>query len=337
MIPPFKRNGAFLPCTESRADPEMTFPTTVDGLTGLELPSRPLHLAIGMFDGVHLGHQAVIEAAIHGARRSGGISGVLTFDPHPSRLFRPHNHTRLLMPRVIKEAMLADMGVDLTIVQPFDHDFAAIPAEAFLERLKTSLESLASVYVGENFRFGQGRSGDVGVMIQTAQKLGLSVYSAERIRENGEPISSTRIRAELEAGNIERANTLLGHSYRSLGQIISGRQLGRTIGFPTINLPWAPELAPRYGVYAVRARKRGGAPNWLSGVANYGMRPTVEDSAAEPLLEVHCLEMIDWQVGDIIEVLWESFIRPEQKFGGIEALKAQIAQDRDAARKFFSL
>ncbi len=312
----------------------MNFPATVESLDGLELPKRPLHLAIGMFDGVHLGHQAVIEAAIHAARRMRGISGVLTFDPHPSHLFRPDNPTRLLMPRAAKESMLRWMGVGLTIVHPFDRAFAAIPAEDFLSVLKSKLPTLRAIYVGENFRFGKGRQGDVPALIATAKPLGLSVFSVDRIKENGDPISSTRIREELTAGRIEQANALLGQTYRSTGAVAAGRKLGRTIGFPTVNLPWSPELPPRFGVYAVRARHVGG-PTWVPGVANYGLRPTVENAAKEPLLEVHFLSHYEAKPGDAMEVLWESFLRPEQKFDGLDALKAQIAQDRDAAKVYF--
>lgn len=312
----------------------INLPATVDNLEGLALPRRPLHLAIGMFDGLHLGHQAVVEAAIHGARRSSGISGVLTFDPHPSHLFRPDSPTRLLMPRAVKQAMLREMGVGLTIVHPFSREFAAIEAADFPGYVKTHLPSLAAIYVGENFRFGKRRIGDVPVLIAASKPLGLTVYSAERIKENGDPISSTRIREELVAGRIERVNALLGHTYRSVGAVQPGRQLGRTIGFPTVNLPWEPELPPRLGVYAVRARHLGG-PRWMPAVANFGQRPTVENGTVKPLLEIHFLSHYDARPGDTIEALWEHFIRPEQKFDGLDVLKAQITQDRETAKKYF--
>lgn len=316
----------------------LTIPATVDSLNGLDLPKRPIHMAIGVFDGVHLGHQAVIEAAIQSANRSGGIAAVLTFNPHPSHLFRPKDPTRLLMPKSAKEGFLRKLGVELIIFQTFDSAFASIEAADFPAYLQKCLPQLKALYVGENFRFGKARRGDVDLLIDASKACGMDVFSVQRIRENGEPISSTRIRKEILEGRIERANALLGHSYSSSGKIIAGRQLGRTIGFPTINLPWQPELAPRYGVYCVRARLKGeGADKWYTGVANYGVRPTVETSdQAVPLLEVHTLEAVSWQPDDEITVIWEKFVRNEQKFSSIDELKSQISADRRFAEDFFA-
>ncbi|MBC2593613.1 riboflavin biosynthesis protein RibF [Ruficoccus amylovorans] len=304
-------------------------------LDNLKLPDRPLHLAIGMFDGVHLGHQSVIEAAVNSAASRGGLSGVLTFWPHPSRLFRPEGEaTRLFMPLNQKEASLVAMGVDCVITQPFTPEFAAITAEDFPGTLKQKLPTLTAIYVGENFRYGKGRKGTIETLIKTCRGLGLHVFSAERLRVDGEPISSTRIRACLEAGEMAQANALLGYPYTSTGRVIPGRQLGRTLGFPTLNLPWEPELRPRYGVYAVRARESV-SEKWIPGVANYGQRPTVEREPAAPLLEVHLLEPVKWSAGTALEVQWMHFLRPEMKFSGLDELKARIAQDRDEAAAYF--
>ena len=244
----------------------MNFPAAVDNFEALSGLKGELHLAIGVFDGVHLGHKAVIESAVFSARRSGaavarqtshrtgsarrGIAGVLTFDPHPSHLFRPEDATRLIMPIETKTAMLQDLGVDCVIRKHFDHTFASIPAEDFLSYLKGALPALKSIYVGENFRFGQKRAGDVATLVESGCALNLGVFSAERIKHNGEPISSTRIRKELEAGEIEAVNDLLGYNYTARGRIVGGAKLGRTMGFPTLNLPWQPECLPRYGVYS---------------------------------------------------------------------------------------
>ncbi|WOO39468.1 riboflavin biosynthesis protein RibF [Rubellicoccus peritrichatus] len=316
----------------------LKIPATVDSLLEADLPKRPVHLAIGVFDGVHLGHQAVIEAAIQSAKRSDGISAVLTFDPHPSHLFRPNDPTRLLMPKSAKEGFLHKLGVDLVIFQTFDANFASIEAEDFPGYLQKCLPTLCAVYVGENFRFGKARRGDVDLLIQASRECGIDVISVQRIRENGEPISSTRIREELSSGKIERVNALLGHRYSSSGKIQAGRKLGRTIGFPTVNLPWQPELAPCYGVYCVKARLKGkDSANWHTGVANYGVRPTVErGDSVMPLLEVHLLDEVSWQPDDEITVIWEKFIRSEQKFAGIDDLKTQISKDRQFAQDFFT-
>ena len=155
----------------------MKFPASVDDFAALSELKSQLHLAIGVFDGVHLGHKAVIEAAVLSARRSGGVSGVLTFDPHPSRLFRPEDPTRLIMPIETKTTMLHQAGVDCVIRKHFDRAFAAIPAEAFLGELKKALPALKSIYVGENFRFGQKRAGDVATLIQSGRGLGAFISS----------------------------------------------------------------------------------------------------------------------------------------------------------------
>jgi riboflavin kinase/FMN adenylyltransferase len=304
-----------------------------DGLDRAALPLKPLHLAIGMFDGVHLGHRAVIEAAVQSARRSGGVAAVLTFWPHPSALFRPANPTRLIMDTPTKLRVLGQLGVDAVITQPFSMDFARIEAEAFLPDLKRHLPGLAAVYVGENWRFGRGRRGDVALLNTEARKLGIDVFSAPSVNLDGAPINSTRIRSLLETGEIGAANNALGYSYFSEGIVTPGKRLGRTIGFPTLNLAWSPELRPRLGVYAVRISGAKLAAS-LPAVANYGLRPTVEQ-ATEPRLEVHVLGSCPFDVGDPVTVEWLNFLRPEMKFASLDELRAQIGRDREAAAAWF--
>ncbi len=298
-------------------------------------PARPLHLAIGMFDGVHLGHRAVIAAAVESARRCGGLAAVLTFWPHPSALFRPDARVRLIMDGAARARALLALGVDAVITQPFTPEFARIAAEEFLPQVRGHLPQLAAVYAGENFRFGQGRRGDIALLVTEGRRLGLEVFSAPRVGLNGEPISSSRIRASLATGAMDEANAMLGRAYAAEGVVAPGRHLGRTLGFPTLNLPWVPDLAPRFGVYAVRvAGAKSPAP--LSAVANYGLRPTVEASAPAPLLEVHVLgEACPFGEGDALTVEWLHFLRPEQKFATIADLRAQIVRDCDAAKDFF--
>jgi len=305
------------------------------GLAHAVVPPRPVHLAIGIFDGVHLGHRAVIEAAVQSARRSGGVAAVLTFAPHPSVLFRPENPTPLIMETETKAALLRDLGVELVIVEPFTAAYAAIEAGDFVPELRRYLPRLATVYVGENWRFGRGRKGDVALLIAEGRKAGIGVFSAPRVNLDGEPISSTRIRALLTSGEIGAANTLLGRTYGAAGAVKPGKRLGRTLGFPTLNLDWAPGLRPRYGVYTVRVFGAL-APEARPGVANYGLRPTVEE-ACEPRLETHVLGPCPYAEGDVIRVEWLSFLRPEQKFGSRAELEAQIGHDVAAARAEFSL
>ena len=299
------------------------------------LPDRPLHLAIGMFDGVHLGHRAVIEEAVRSAQAEGGIAAVLTFWPHPSALFRPDNPTCLIHDAATKARVLLSLGVEAVITETFSPDVAAIEAEAFLPWLRRLLPRLAAVYVGENFRFGRGRRGDVATLIASGQVQGIRVFSAPRVSLDGEPVSSTRIRGLLEGGEISAANALLGYSYFAGGVVTGGKRLGRTLGFPTLNLAWAPGLRPRYGVYAVRV-SGAKSPAPLPGVANYGLRPTVEQ-ATEPRLETHVLAPCPFGEGDAITVEWLRFVRPEVKFAGIDALRTQIENDRAAVRADFSL
>jgi riboflavin kinase / FMN adenylyltransferase len=307
----------------------MILPAQIDGLTNATLPPRPLHLAIGMFDGVHLGHRAVVEAAVQSARRIGGISGVLTFWPHPSAVFRPENPTKLIQDARAKSKMLLGLGVDAVITQSFTPELAAVSAEDFLPWLKQRLPWLAAIYVGENFRFGHQRRGEVGLLIASGREHGVRVFSAPRVNLDGEPISSTRVRAQLEGGDIEAANALLGYTYFVEGVVQPGKRLGRTLGFPTLNVAWTPDLRPRFGVYAVRV-SGAKSPTPLAGVANYGLRPTVENSI-HPQIEAHLLGSSPFGEGDTIRIEWLHFLRPEKKFAGVGELRSQIEQDRIAA------
>jgi riboflavin kinase/FMN adenylyltransferase len=310
-------------------------PANFAGLARNALPNRPLHLAIGIFDGVHLGHRAVIEAAVQSARRSDGIAAVLTFSPHPSFLFRPENPTPLIMELETKVALLGALGVEAVVAEPFTPEYARLEAEDFLAHLRSHLPYLAAVYVGENWRFGRGRRGDVAMLIAEGRKLGLGVFSAPRVNFNGEPISSTRIRGLLSDGDIVQANALLGRTYAANGVVRPGKRLGRTIQFPTLNLHWNPGLKPRYGVYMVRVTGEGVTAG-LPAIANYGLRPTVE-AVTEPRLETHVLGACPFGEGDEITVEWLKFLRPEMKFSGLDELRAQIGRDVAAARAEFFL
>lgn len=304
------------------------------------LPDCELHLAIGMFDGVHLGHQAVIQSALHSASRSKGITGVLTFHPHPSRLLSPlHCRPRLMiMYPETKTHVLHNMGVDLVIQKKFDADLADLSAADFINLLKRKLPTISALYVGENFHFGKGRTGDVNFLVNAAGTHGMTAFSVAPIKHNGQIISSTRIRKNLREGRIEEANALLGRTYFSSGTITSGRQVGRELGFPTLNLPWYPELEPCYGVYTVRVASVGAdAAGGKRGVANYGVRPTIIQ-AAMPLLEIHLLESIDaFGAGDTVIVEWYGFLRRERTFSSRQALIEQIARDKRTAQGYWGL
>jgi riboflavin kinase/FMN adenylyltransferase len=312
----------------------MNLPTHVAGLgMASGIPWKPLHLAMGMFDGVHLGHRTVIDAAVQAARAGGGLSGVLTFHPHPSAVLNPGKRTRLIMDPASKASLLQRLGIDVVITEPFTPEFAAVRAVDFLPAVKEALPGLAAVYVGEDWRFGAGRSGDVALLVSEARKMGMSVFSASHVNLDGQPVSSTRIRSLLENGDVSSANALLGSPYFAEGAVESGRRLGHRIGYPTLNLPWTAELWPRFGVYAVRVS----GPESLRplpGIANFGLRPTVEISS-RPLLEAHVLGNCPFTTGDSIHVEWLQFLRPEMKFASVDELRIQIAIDVRQAEKFF--
>lgn len=295
-------------------------------LDQVRLPAGPVHLAIGMFDGVHRGHQAVVGAAIRAARDAGGRAGVLTFAPHPSVVLRPERPTPLLLPPALKLELLRRLGVDFIVEHPFDAAFAATPAAGFVARLRGAFPGLQAVYAGENFRFGRGREGDVAFLRAAAAAAGFAVHGAPRLAAGGAPISSSRVRELLAAGDLVGANALLGYTYLAEGIVVPGRRLGRTLGFPTLNLGWSPGLRPALGVYAVIVAGPDGRRQ--PAVANYGLRPTVEAGATEPRLEVHVLEPTPWGEGDRLRVWWLDFLRPERRFAGVEELRSQVERDR---------
>ncbi len=311
-----------------------TPPPIFNGLEDPGLPTRPCHVAVGMFDGVHRGHQAVIEGAVEAARRSGALSAVLTFHPHPSRLFRPGDPTRLIFGVEDRRALLFRLGVDFLVEQPFTRGFAGIEAEALAARFKTALNGLDTLYVGGNWRFGRGRRGDVALLVETARREGVNVVSTDRLSFNGRPISSTRIRELLTGGDVAAAAELLGFPYFAGGVVVPGRQLGGRIGVPTLNLDWRPDLEPAFGVYAVRV---GGSEGGVmrEAIANWGVRPTV-DGAGAPVLEVHVLGDCPFGRGDTLRVDWLARLREERRFGSVDELRAQIDSDREAARRFFA-
>jgi riboflavin kinase/FMN adenylyltransferase len=296
--------------------------------------ASPLHLAVGMFDGVHRGHQAVISRAVEAARASGGTAGVLTFWPHPSVVLRPASPTRVMQDPAAKAEVLRQLGVNLILSEPFSAGIADVEAGDFVAWLRARLPGLAGLYVGENFRFGRGRRGEVALLAQTGRAAGITVVVAPPVLWDGAPVSSTRIRALLAAGEMAAVASLLGRPYAARGPVVPGKRLGRTLGFPTLNLIWSPPAGPRFGVYAVRVRGASGPAQ--PAVANYGLRPTVEQTT-EPRLEVHVFGDCPWTEGEVLSVEWEQFLRPEQAFPDVAALRRQILQDCAAARAALGL
>jgi len=298
--------------------------------------ARPTWLAVGMFDGVHLGHRAVLTLASEAASKESDQVAALTFPEHPAKFLRPGKEPPLLMnPQAKSEALLA-CGVNWVVMKIFDESLSGISSQEFPGYLKEQVPNLRGVCVGENFQFGKDRLGDADFLRENGALVGLKVCIADGVLEGDCPISSSRIRESLAKGEIESANRMFGFPYRVEGQVIQGNKLGRSIGFPTLNLPWVPEARPAYGVYLVEVSFSEKKES-VHGVANYGLRPTVEHGEpVEPLFEVHLLGDGDHSVhqpGDSISINLLKFIRSEKKFASLEALQSQIARDKAEAEE----
>ena len=289
----------------------------------------PVSLAIGVFDGVHLGHQAVIGAATEHAAQHGGTAAVLTFDPHPLHVLRPDLAPRLLCSTKHQLAILDRLGVSHMVMCRFDKAFASTSAEDFIARLAASCRPLGFISVGYSWRFGAKGAGDIHLLMNAGQKLGFGVYGVPPVCVDGAVVSSTAIREAVRLGEFDKVQILLGRAYTVLGTVVHGKQLGRQIGVPTANLDVEAEQLPPVGVYAVRALVDG---HWRNGVANLGHRPTVSPEDSELSLEVHLLDFDADLYGRDIEVCFVQRLRDEKKFDGLDSLKAQIAMDVTAAR-----
>jgi riboflavin kinase/FMN adenylyltransferase len=306
--------------------------TKIHSLEELSKIKGSISLAIGMFDGVHLGHQEVLQSCISFASQSNASPAVLTFWPHPSHLFRPEDPTKMLQSIEFKERFLESLGIEYVIEIEFTKDFAAISADDFLPLIQKYLPSLNGIFVGENFRYGKKRSGTVDLLKEQGVALGIQVFGQPRKLYQGEPISSSRIRKELAKGNIVEVNAMLGRPYKTIGTVIRGKQLGRTIGFATLNLSYNPESKPAFGVYSFSLSSLESNHSYRA-VGNYGLRPTVENDVT-PILEIHVLgDVCPFDYGDEVDVKWETFIRPEMKFESVELLKLQIQKDIEKIQK----
>lgn len=294
-----------------------------------DLPAlgMPLHLALGVFDGVHVGHQAVISRALDAADREGGLAGLLTFDPHPIRVIAPNKAPANLLETLDHKArVVADLGIGLLIPLHFDLEFAKMEAAEFITRLTAA--PVRTIAVGEDWRFGHHRSGDVTFLASVAAECGFRLEAVPPVMQDGERISSTRIRQAIRDGNLAGAERMLGRPYTVSGRVIEGRKLGRTLGFPTANLATGEAQLPGDGVWSVWAILADG--RILPGVANLGVRPTVDGTLR--LLEVHLLDFSGDLYGSELEIRFHEALRAEQKFPSLESLRAQIQKDTDAAR-----
>ncbi len=293
----------------------------------LALTDGPLHLALGVFDGVHLGHRAVIGRVVEAAKREGGRAGVVTFDPHPIRVLAPEKAPRALLATLDHKAhLLAELGVEILLAIPFDAAFAQVEAEGFLDQLCRA--PVKTIAVGDDWRFGKGRQGDVAMLKQFSESHGFKLESVPPVMADGERISSTRIRQAIRDGSVTAVAEMLGQPYSVEGPVVEGRKLARQLGFPTANVVTGEVQLPPDGVWQVTASSDGVD---FQGVANLGMRPTVDGTTRA--LEVHLFDFTGDLYGRTLEVTFVSYLRGERKFESIKALRQQIESDVLAARK----
>ena len=293
-----------------------------------QLPG-PLFTAIGVFDGVHLGHQAVISTSAQHAREAGGTPVVVTFDPHPAKVLRPEEAPRLLTATQHKIALIRDLGVEHLLVVPFDREFAATAPQEFVHQLVAHAKPLREICVGHEWSFGKNRAGNLSLLKKLGSEHGFDVVGIKPVAVNGTVVSSTAIRAAVERGDLGQAAEMLGREYTILGTVKHGAHLGRTLGFPTANLSAHSEQFPPNGVYAAEAKLDGAM--WR-GVVNLGYRPTVSGGKLQRLLELHLFDLERDIYGEDVEVRFTRYLRPEQKFESLEALAAQIGRDVEQAR-----
>jgi len=293
---------------------------------------RPLGgvcIALGMFDGVHLGHQHVVRQAILDSRALGARAVVVTFHPHPLSVVFPERAPRLLQSLPQRFRALGALGVDATLPIAFTPELASVDGASFIRNLAAGLGRIRSITVGQGFHFGNKRSGNVPLLRTLGRDLGFVTHAAAPIHVGAERVSSTRIRAALREGRLGHVAELLGRPYALAGTVVVGRQLGRQLGFPTANLD-VPELElPPSGVYAARVRI-GDVDH--QAVLNLGVRPTVDAHATLPRLEVHLLDFSGDLYGQELEVEFVRILRPERKFSSLDALREQIARDAQTAR-----
>lgn len=283
-------------------------------------------VALGNFDGFHLGHQAVVGAAVARARGEGRPAIVATFDPHPVRLFRPDTPPFRLTTLAQRARLFAEAGADAMVVFRFDAALAALSAEAFVsERLMERLR-VGGVVTGEDFTFGARKSGNVAILRALGAVHGFSTQAIGPVTLDGEPVSSSRIRAHLRLGEARAAARLLTRPFAIQGLVQHGDKVGRTIGYPTANVDMGKYLRPAYGIYAVRGRLADGRV--LDGAANLGIRPSFDPP--KELLEPHFFDFAGDLYGERIEVELVDYLRPEAKFDSLDALVAQM--DADCAR-----
>lgn len=289
--------------------------------------------AIGNFDGVHRGHQTLLRSTKNLADAAGGRPGVVLFEPHPRRYFRPDDPPFLLTTPAHRDALLRAAGAENISALTFNAALAALSPEAFIAEKLVGALNLRGVVAGADFRFGAGRAGDSDLLRKVGEAHGLAVSIIDLLADatGAEKFGSSGVRAALKAGDLARAQSILGRDWSITGTVIEGQRLGATLGFPTANLPLGDIIEPRRGVYVTEVILRGAR---YRAISNVGRRPTVGSDA--PLLESHLLDFEGDLYGGEIEVVFKAFMRDERKFPDLDALRAQISIDCAAAKAYFS-
>ena len=294
--------------------------------------SRPTVLTLGVFDGLHLGHQQIMQTVVKRAQAVGAIPTAITFDPHPRAVLHPENAPPLLQTLDQRLAAFEFLGIEQAIVIQFTKDFAAQDAETFLR--ETIFERLQSkeVYLGKGFEFGKNRTGNIELLRKISKELGFFADEVPEIRLRGKRISSSRVRETLFSGKVNLARRMLGRPYGVEGQIEHGSQRGHEIGFPTANLKPQNRVIPKMGVYVTSTLIN---DVWRRSITNIGVRPTFENDT-EPSIETYVFDYDGNLYGDVLRVRFLHRLRDERKFSGIEELKAQITKDSRRALNYFS-
>ena len=301
---------------------------TVRSISELSKLRGPLFLAIGVFDGMHLGHQAVISTSAEHARSVNGTPVVVTFDPHPEKILRPATAPHLLTATQHKIGLIRDLGVGHLLIIAFDKRFAATEPEDFVQQLVKHSKPLREICVGHEWSFGKNRRGNLGLLKKLGAQFDFEVVGIPPVTMNGELVSSTAIRHAVQTGDLRKAAVMLGREYTILGTVVRGDNLGKKIGFPTANLSAHNEQFPPNGVYFAQAILSGVI---YPGVVNLGYRPTVS-SEKDRVLEIHLFDFDRDIYGSDIEVRFVRYLRPEKKFESIDMLARQIALDVKQAR-----
>jgi riboflavin kinase/FMN adenylyltransferase len=292
---------------------------------------RPTVLTLGVFDGLHLGHQLIMKTVVDRAKEAGAIPTVITFEPHPRAVLHPESAPPLLQTFDQKIEALGVLGIEQTIVIRFDKAFSEIRAEEFLREVVANRLQAKAVYLGRGFAFGHHREGDIKLLRSVSERLGFVADEVPEVCLRGRRIGSTRIRELLQQGQVNLSRRMLGRPYGVEGQVIRGASRGATLGFPTANLHPQNRVIPRGGVYVTATLIEG---QWRRSVTNIGTRPTFGD-APEPSVETYVLGWSGDLYGDVLRVRFLHRLRDEKKFSSVDELKAQIDRDVARAHKYF--